>query len=247
MGPQGDCRSSVPAEPARVTRLVLYDIDGTLIRTGRAGLRGMNAAFQRLHGRADALDGVPFAGRTDLAIVTQIFGVMGIEASPDLVHELRDAYLEHLKDEIRKPVPDCNVLDGVEASLRALESKPDVGIGLLTGNFARGAEIKLGHFDLWRRFSFGAFGDAHADRRKLVPVAIDEAERATGARVPPSRVLVIGDTPLDVDCAKAHGAVAVGVATGPFTRRELEEAGADLAIESLAQVDELLAVVEVLQ
>jgi phosphoglycolate phosphatase-like HAD superfamily hydrolase len=78
-------------------------------------------------------------------------------------------------------------------------------------------------------------------------VAIDEAERATGARVPPSRVIVIGDTPLDVDCAKAHGAVAVGVATGPFTRKELEESGADLALDSLAQVDELLGVIEVPQ
>jgi phosphoglycolate phosphatase len=225
------------------TRLVLFDIDGTLITTGRAGLRGMNAAFQRLHGRADALEGISFAGRTDRAIVTDIFRALGIDSSPEAVDELRDAYLEHLQEEIRKPVPDSGVLPGVEASLRALEIRPEVAIGLLTGNFERGAAIKLGHFDLWRRFGFGAFGDVHADRRHLVPVAIGEAERVTGASVPPSRVIVIGDTPLDVDCAHAHGAVAVAVATGPYSVAELTASGADLVLETLEDLTALLRVV----
>ena len=217
---------------AIVDRLVLFDIDGTLIKTGRAGLRGMNAAFQRLHGRSDALDGISFAGRTDRAIVTDIFRALGLDARTDVMDELREAYLGHLAEEIRKPVPDCEVLPGVEASLAALESRAEVGLGLLTGNYRQGAAIKLGHFGLWERFGFGAFGDAHADRRQLVPIAIAEAERALGVRVPPSRVVVIGDTPLDVDCAHAHGAIAVAVATGPFSTADLEASRPNLVLES---------------
>lgn len=226
-----------------VDRLVLFDIDGTLIRTGRAGLRGMNAAFQRLHGRVDALNGISFAGRTDRAIVSDIFQAIGLDPGDGVMDELREAYLGHLAEEIVKPVPDCEVLPGVEASLGALESRKDVGLGLLTGNYRRGAAIKLGHFGLWERFGFGAFGDAHADRRQLVPVAIAEAERALGVRVPPSRVVVIGDTPLDVDCAHAHGAVAVAVATGPFSTAELAASDPDLVLETLEDLPALLGVV----
>ncbi|HXT68535.1 MAG TPA: HAD family hydrolase [Vicinamibacterales bacterium] len=226
-----------------INRLVLYDIDGTLITTGRAGVRGMNAAFARLHGRDDALEGISFAGRTDRAIVTDIFQAMGIDAGDEQIEALRDAYLEHLREEIRKPVPDSGVLPGVVASLETFETRTDVGVGLLTGNFLRGAQIKLGHFGLWDRFRFGAFGDTHADRRKLVPVAIDEARRATGVSVPPGCVVVIGDTPLDVDCAHAHGAVAVGVATGPFSAHELAAAKADLVLESLGDVRALVDLV----
>jgi len=228
---------------AIVDRLVLFDIDGTLIKTGRAGLRGMNAAFQRLHGRSDALQGISFAGRTDRAIVTDIFRALGLDADTEVMEELREAYLHHLAEEIRKPVPDCEVLPGVAASLEALESRQEVGVGLLTGNYQRGAAIKLGHFGLWERFTFGAFGDAHADRRHLVPVAIAEAERALGVRVPPARVVVIGDTPLDVDCAHAHGAVAVAVATGPFSTAELAASSPDLVLETLEDLSALLGVV----
>ena len=223
------------------SRLVLFDIDGTLIKTGRAGVRGMNAAFERLHGRPGALDGVSLAGRTDRAIVTEVFLSLGLDPAPDAFDELRDAYFSHLEEEIKKPVEGAAVLPGVTVSLDALEDRDDVGIGLLTGNFERGAAIKLGHFDLWRRFGFGAFGDLHADRRQLVPIAIDRARRATGADVPASRVVVIGDTPLDVDCAHAHGAVAVAVATGPFTTADLAAHKPELVLETLEDVRALLS------
>jgi phosphoglycolate phosphatase-like HAD superfamily hydrolase len=224
-------------------RLVLFDIDGTLIKTGRAGVRGMNAAFQRLHGRVDAMERVSFAGRTDRAIVTDIFQVLGIDPEPHVFDALRDAYFAHLEEEIRKPVEGVCVLPGVGESLATLEAREDVEIGLLTGNFQRGAAIKLGHFDLWRRFAFGAFGDDHADRRALVPIALAEARRALGLDVPPTRVIVIGDTPLDVDCAHAHGAIAVAVATGPFTAAQLRESQPDLVLETLEDVEALLSLV----
>lgn len=229
--------SSVP-----VRRLALFDIDGTLIHTARAGVRGMNAAFHELHGHEDALAGMTFAGRTDRAIVFEAFAQLGIDRSQAALDRLRDAYLMHLSTELGHPVEGARVLPGVTDILDALEGHSDVGVGLLTGNFERGAAIKLGHFDLWRRFGFGAFGDAHEDRRALVPIAIDAAHRVSGVRVSACDVIVIGDTPLDIDCARAHGAISVGVATGPFARAQLVEAGADLVVETLEETEALLRV-----
>lgn len=230
----------------QISRLVLFDIDGTLIRSGRAGMRGMNAAFQRLHGREDALEGVQLAGRTDRAIVSDVLRALEIEPTPAAIEQLRDAYLDQLAAELQKPMPGSGVLPGVAPVLDALEARPDTGVGLLTGNFERGAAIKLGHFGLWPRFGFGAFGDAHVDRRDLVPLAIDRAERATGARVPAWRVMVIGDTPLDIDCARAHGAISVAVATGPFARPQLEAARPDLLLDTLDDVAALLGAIAAL-
>ena len=229
--------SSVP-----VRRLALFDIDGTLIHTARAGVRGMNAAFRDLHGHEDALAGMTFAGRTDRAIVFEAFAQLGIDRSQAALDRLRDAYLAHLAIELGHAVEGARVLPGVTGILDALEGRSDVGVGLLTGNFERGAAIKLGHFDLWRRFGFGAFGDAHEDRRALVPIAIEGAEAATGVRIAPQDVVVIGDTPLDIDCARAHGAVSVAVATGPYSAGQLTEAGADVVIETLEDTDALLRV-----
>jgi phosphoglycolate phosphatase len=228
--------------PSGTQTLILFDIDGTLIQSGRAGLRGMNAAFWRLHGRESALDGVPIAGRTDRAIVADVLRLLGVDPTDHHVHRLREAYLEDLRFEIGRPVDaPSGILPGVEALLAALDTRPEFGVGLLTGNFAGGAAIKLGHFGLWERFRFGAFGDAHADRRDLVPVAL-EAAAMTGLRVASAdRVVVIGDTPLDVDCARAHGARALGVATGPFGREELVEAGAHYVAPTLSETDALVS------
>jgi phosphoglycolate phosphatase len=222
--------------------LVLFDIDGTLILSGRAGLRGLQRALEDLYGRPGALEGVPIAGRTDRAIVRDVLLAIGHEPTGPAIERLREVYLDHLRREIVKPVEaPSGVLPGVAALLDELHGRTGVGVGLLTGNFEQGAEIKLSHFVLWRRFSFGAFGDDHVDRRDLVPVALARA-RAAGHPTPPlSRVVIIGDTPLDVDCAHAHGARAIGVATGGFSRADLEAAGADLVVDSLADVDPVLA------
>ncbi len=194
------------------TILVLFDIDGTLIHTAGAGVRGMSRAFERLHNRRDALDAVAIAGRTNRAILTDAFARQAIAVTDDAMEALRDVYLRELPLALAGPVRNgFGVLPGVHATLEALETDAQFTVALLTGNFVRGAEIKLAHFDLWRRFAFGAYGDAHVDRRDLVPVAV---ERAVSAGRPPRAVVVIGDTPLDIDCAHAHGARAVAVATG---------------------------------
>jgi len=161
------------------TRLILFDIDGTLVQTAGAGIRGMNAAFGALHGWHAALDGVPIAGRTDRAIVTDVFRAAGVEPTNEVIGALRDAYVGQLPVELaRSATGPFGVLPGVRALLDQLAAKTDVHVALLTGNFEQGAAIKLGHFDLWRRFLFGAFGDDHVHRRDLVPVARDRCRSA---------------------------------------------------------------------
>ena len=220
------------------TTLILFDIDGTLIRTAGAGQRGLAAAVAALYGRTVGFDDIPVAGRTDLAILRDVFARLDLSWETSAVEALREAYFGQLARELAvMPIPppdDFGVLPGVPEILKALESDTSVAVGLLTGNFERGASIKLGHFDLWDRFRFGAFGDMHVDRRDLVPVALS---RAASFGVVPSTVVIVGDTPLDVDCAHAHGAMAVAVATGQYGRAELEAAGADVVVRTLEGLD----------
>ena len=222
--------------------LVLFDIDGTLILSGRAGVRGMNAAFRRLYGVAEALATVAIAGRTDRAIVGDGLAAIGREPTGAEIATLRDAYLEELPRELPQPSgePSC-VLPGIAALLDALGREPAVRIGLLTGNFVRGAELKLGFFGLWRRFPFGAFGDDHLDRRDLVPVALAQAKAAGLGDVAAARTVIIGDTPLDVDCARTHGARALAVTTGHYSAEALSAAGADLVVPTLEDTQAAIA------
>lgn len=224
------------------TTLVLFDIDGTLIQSGRAGVRGMNRAFDRLYGRPRALDGIAVAGRCDRVIVMDAMRGFGLDPVEEEIVRLRDAYFEALLEEIGRPGSEpSGVLPGVSALLEGLEARPDVLVALLTGNFAGGAKIKLGHFNLWQRFRFGAFGDDHEDRRELMPVALTLA-RAEGVTIPDlRRVIVVGDTPLDVDCALAHGARALAVATGLYDESTLRHSGASLVVRTLEPVSEILA------
>jgi phosphoglycolate phosphatase-like HAD superfamily hydrolase len=218
--------------------VVLFDIDGTLVHTLGAGVRGMNAAFADLYGRIDILEGLRIAGRTDRAIVGDAFRRLDVEPTTERVTALRDAYLPHLARELAH-APDgagCCVLPGVVEAIDALNRRDDAVVGLLTGNFHGGAGVKLRRFGLWDRFAFGAFGDEHLDRRDLVPVAV-AAARAAGHDVSPADLVVIGDTPLDVDCAHAHGARAIAVATGPYTREALAREGAELTVGTLAELD----------
>lgn len=218
--------------------LVLFDIDGTLIRTAGAGMRGMNDAFERLHGRTGALDGVSVAGRTDRAILTDVFRRFDVEMSDADLAPVRDAYLDALTVELAAATgPGVGVLPGVHDALVALDADPGFTLALLTGNFVRGAEIKLSHFDLWQWFRFGAYGDHHVNRRDLVPIAV---ERAREHGLSPSHIVVVGDTPNDVDCAHAHGAQAIAVATGLYSEDELRATGADVVVDTLASLQPIV-------
>jgi phosphoglycolate phosphatase-like HAD superfamily hydrolase len=226
-------------------RLVLFDIDGTLLHTSGAGVRGMTKAFAVLYGRDHALEGLPIAGRTDRAIVSDAMRNIGVDPTDAEMGRLRDAYIEGLPGELANPVPGKphHVIPGAADLLTALEGESDAITALLTGNFLKGAIAKLGHFGIWDRFAFGAFGDDHLDRRDLVPIGLTRANEAGHGVVPPRHAIVIGDTPSDIDCARAHGARSIGVTTGPFDRAALEAAGADLVVDSLGEVDAVLTVI----
>ena len=226
-------------------KLVLFDIDGTLVLTGGAGLRAMNRACAELVGHDHALEGIPLAGRTDRIILTDVVGRAGRELDDELLATLRDRYVSYLAEEIERPGRGVKaVMPGIRELLAALERREDVFVGLLTGNFEAGARIKLGHFGLWRYFTCGAYGDDAADRNALVPFAVD---RARGCGLPDlgtEHVLVVGDTPYDVACARAVGAVPVAVATGGYTVEQLRESGAGIVFRDLGDTEAFLSLLD---
>jgi phosphoglycolate phosphatase len=233
-------------------KLVLFDIDGTLILTGGAGIRAMNRACEELVGHPHALAGIPVAGRTDRIILTDVVARAGHALDDGLLERLRDRYISHLRDEIERPGRTQSfeslgarggvkaVMPGIRELLDVLEQRDDVFLGLLTGNFQAGARIKLEHFDLWRYFRCGAYGDDAADRNDLVPFALERARRCGLPDLAPEHILVVGDTPHDVACARAVGATPVGVATGGFTVEQLRDSGADIVFQDLSGTNEFV-------
>ena len=226
-------------------KVLLFDIDGTLVLTGRAGVRAMNRACQEVIGHSNALDGVAVAGRTDWIILHDALRAIGHEMDEDLFGRLRDTYVTLLREEILLPGQGVKaVLPGVAGLLDALRARPDVFLALLTGNFEEGARIKLEHFDLWRYFRCGAFGDDAADRKALVPFALDRARACGLDAIAPEDVFVVGDTPHDVACARAVGAVPVGVATGSFSVADLRGSGADIVFPDLGDTAAFMRVID---
>jgi phosphoglycolate phosphatase-like HAD superfamily hydrolase len=221
--------------------LILFDIDGTLVLTGRAGMRAMNRACFDITRHPDPISGMAFAGRTDWSILDDIVTKHGRALDPPLLDDLRRRYVQHLAEEIQhRGHGTKDVMPGVRELLDALRQRQDAALALLTGNFEEGARIKLEYFDLWKYFPCGAFGGDSASRNDLVPIAIERARACGIADVSPSRVLVVGDTPSDVECALVAGAVPVGVATGGYGAEELRKSGADIVFEDLSDTQAFL-------
>lgn len=221
--------------------LLLFDIDGTLILSGRAGLRALNHAFEHVTGTADAFRGISPAGRTDGFLLEEAARRAGLGFTAELRSAIESLYYERLAHEIEKPGEGRkSVMPGVRPLIDSLSGRADVVLALLTGNFRRSARIKLEYFDLWAPFRFGAFADDATDRNALVPVALDRAREA-GHAPEAERVIVIGDTPLDVECARAGGVRALGVATGSHSADELREAGAYDVFEDLSETEKVIA------
>ena len=225
--------------------LILFDIDGTLVLTGRAGMRAMNRACFDITRHPDPISGTAFAGRTDWSILDDIVTKHGGTLDRPLLDDLRQRYVRHLTEEIQhRGEGKKEVMPGVRELLDALERREDAALALLTGNFEEGARIKLEYFDLWKHFPCGAFGGDAANRNDLVPIAIERARACGIADVPPSRVLVVGDTPSDVECALVGGAVPVAVATGGYSVEDLRAAGADIVFEDLSDTGAFLELLE---
>lgn len=221
--------------------LILFDIDGTLVLTGRAGMRAMNLACRDVVRSDDAMRGVNFAGRTDWSILDDVMRKFGRTLDAPLLDELRRRYVRHLVEEIQSPGEGVkDVMPGIRELLEALGTRDDVGLALLTGNFIESAQIKLEHFDLWKYFPCGAFGGDAASRNDLVPVAMTRARESGLADVDPGHVLVVGDTPHDVECALVAGARPVAVATGGYSMEDLRASGADIVFEDLSDTNAFL-------
>ena len=200
--------------------LVLFDIDGTLIRTGGAGEKAFARVCATQFGVPDGTVGLSFAGRTDRSIVREFFSQHDIEANEANFTRFFESYVFILDELMRASRGE--VLAGVWTVLRALrEIRPSPVIGLLTGNIRLGAEIKLRHHGLWDEFATGGFADDHEDRNCIAAVAHARGERMAGRSLTGREVVVIGDTPLDISCARAIGARVLAVATGNYSVNQL--------------------------
>jgi len=221
-------------------RLVLFDIDGTLIWTGGAGSRAMTRAFRERCGIDNGLAGIAVPGRTDTIILSDVFARHGLAADGEAVPRLLATYFRCLSEELSALAPGFGPLPGVVALLDALALQPSVTIALLTGNHSLGARLKLERFGLHHYFALGAFGEDSADRNDLVPVALERARALGTPEVAPHNVVVVGDTPLDVACGRAHRSRTMAVATGGFPAEELRRAGADLVVPTLEGTEGLV-------
>lgn len=223
-------------------RLLLFDVDGTLLSARGAGRRAVKAALERIYGTGGAIDHYDLQGKTDQRIVFDVLEAAGFarERVRERLDDFFEAYARGLAAEIGEG-QNVVTLPGVASLVRQLDETSGVLLGLLTGNIEEGARIKLGPTGLWPHFSIGAFGSDDVDRRRLPSLAARRAHALAGYPFRPDEVVVIGDTPLDIDCARAFGAVAVAVATGFHTRAELLGHEPDLVFDDFSDVDRAAA------
>jgi phosphoglycolate phosphatase len=215
-------------------KLLLFDIDQTLVNTGGAGLRALDRACQKLFNIDNAMDGMSPHGKTDPAIVREILRVRLKNPSPSgrEVETILESYLSFLKDEIRMSTA-YHVLPGIISLLDHLVAHDDALLGLATGNIEMGGRLKLERGGLNRYFDFGGFGSDSENRTELVRKGAARAADKSGRCFQPQDVFVIGDTPLDIDAGKNAGFKTVGVATGSYSVEQLLAAGATFAVTDL--------------
>src|SRR6266849_2401691 len=210
----------------------LFDIDGTLLSSGGAGKAAMEAALGTAFGVACVFGDIPFSGRTDRAIGRDLFRFHGIEESAQNWGCFVDAYLQLLPTYLARHKG--QVLPGIASLLESLQPRADVAVGLLTGNLREGARLKLDHYGLFHHFAFGGFGDHHLDRDEVAQEALTAVQNHVRAPMKLDQLWVIGDTPLDVRCARAIGARVVAVATGWHSSETLAAEQPDLLFDDLS-------------
>ena len=219
-------------------KFILFDIDGTLVSLDGAGSRSLNRAMEELLQVTDGFRGIDFAGKTDLQIIREGLGTLGLTDGDDLMHSLLNRYLVHLRAEVS--TGRGHVKKGIRELLPALQNLEGIYLGLLTGNAETGARLKLEPFGLNRYFPVGAFGSDSEDRNLLLPIAVQRLQEAGSVSVSYEHCVVIGDTPKDVECAHVHGASAVAVATGTYPLKELEKTAAELVTADLSDTEKIV-------
>jgi phosphoglycolate phosphatase-like HAD superfamily hydrolase len=219
-------------------RLLLFDIDGTLINSGGAGMYALKDALAERHGIRDDLEDIEIAGMTDSGIVISILRKHKLPTTNENLAAFLDSYVHFLSLEL--PQRKGNLLPGVLELLEKLKSRKHIVLGLLTGNLSRGAQLKLGHYGVWHFFEFGAFADDHHDRNELGEFARARAKEKHGREFSTDEIDIIGDTPRDIECGKAIGARTIAVSTGTWSRDELAKHHPDFLIDDFSNVDRLI-------
>lgn len=216
-------------------RLVLFDIDGTLLHTNAVGIRAFEKTLESQFNVPHGTRGLKFAGRTDTGLVREMFLKHGIQPSKKNFELFFTAYAHWLAPMLAETGGE--IIVGAEALIAALQALPEPPVlGLLTGNIQIGAEIKLRHFNLWDVFAIGAFADDHEDRNQIARVALERGSELLGKQIHGSETVVTGDTPHDITCGRAIGAKVLAVATGGATMEELRAHKPDWLVRDLTKI-----------
>jgi phosphoglycolate phosphatase len=227
-------------DSAKLKRLLLFDIDGTLIHSAGAGVHSLRLTLAERFGITDDLADIEIAGMTDSGIVMSILNKHQIPATNENIAAFLDTYVHFLPLEL--PRRAGSVLPGVLELLGNLKARPHLVLALLTGNISRGARLKLEHYGVWHFFEFGAFADDHHDRNQLGSFARARAEEKHGSEFRADQIDVIGDTPRDIACGKAFGARTIAIATGSWPKRDLARHHPDFLFDDLSNVDEVMRI-----
>ncbi|PHR93949.1 MAG: hypothetical protein COA78_32345 [Blastopirellula sp.] len=223
-------------------KIILFDIDGTLVNTDASGKDAMVASFLAVAGLEAITQPIEVSGKTDRGIAHELFSVHGQTMTDAKWDAFLAGYLAGLKANL--PQRNGRVLAGISELLSILDEREDVTLGLLTGNVVQGANLKLTHFEIMHYFPFGGFGDEHPNRDDVARMAHQKAEQHLGTFIAGNQVYVIGDTANDVTCARAIGASAIAVATGKYSSETLAESNPDLLVEDLSDPVPLLSLLD---
>lgn len=222
-------------------KLLLWDIDGTIIETQGAGEAAMDLAMLEVFGISGSLHDIDYSGRTDPLLGRMVCRHYGVSETQEKIEGFVDAYVRHLASILaQKPailLPGMEILEELAANPRFLQ-------GLLTGNVRAGGKCKLSSVNVWQHFAFGCFADNCFDRNELGPKALVLANQESGVEFSPEQVFVIGDTPRDVECGQLISAITVGVATGKYSVADLQEAGADNVFADLSDTSAFMDMLE---
>jgi phosphoglycolate phosphatase-like HAD superfamily hydrolase len=223
-------------------RLILFDIDGTLLSTNGAARRAFHRALLQVYGTAGPIDTHQFDGKTDPQIARELLTHAGLSQTriDAALPQLFECYLAEMAAEVARPGHTTSVYPGVHAMLTALVERTDVLVGLLTGNIAEGAALKLRSVGLEHYFGLGAYGSDSEERSDLPAIAVQRAFEKTGIGFQGKDVVIIGDTPHDVSCGRTLGVFALAVCTGRHSRERLLAEGADLVLDDLSDTTRVL-------
>lgn len=218
-----------------MVKLVLFDIDGTLVHTGGAGIKAFAKVFATEFGIPNGTEKMKFAGRTDVGLVREFFRLNHIDPDAEHFRRFFESYVFWLDHILAQS--ETAACPGIWELIHDLQALPDAPtLGLLTGNIRLGAEIKLRHFDLWKEFITGAFADDHEERDQIAHAAHRRGSKLFGRQLRGEEIVVIGDTPLDIKCGRAIGANVLAVATGGATLADLTHHKPDWAVADLREL-----------